>query len=253
MGKHLNRDTVDKLKRLGFSECEAGAYVALLQAGPASGQGLARHCRIPCSAIHEVLEKLTSRGAAMRLARDEAVEFAPVPVAEFLDRLHREQRETIASLKEELDLGWATPNLELVWNLEGYETIVTRATEMIEQTRTGIYVALSPDIFPTLQPALERATGRGVQAVVYTTVHLDLSGGRVVVSPVSKKALSRIEGLGLILVADGQEALIGEWLTRARVRAYWTRSPLLVLMAERHLIRGGRWRFPFSGDAGPAM
>jgi len=41
--------------------------------------------------------------------------------------------------------------------------------------------------------------------------------------------------LGLILVVDGEEVLIGEWLTTPQARASWTRSPLLVFIAEHHM------------------
>ncbi|MCJ7668073.1 MAG: hypothetical protein MUP04_07320, partial [Anaerolineae bacterium] len=51
----------------------------------------------------------------------------------------------------------------------------------------------------------------------------------------SEKALSQAGGLGLILVVDGEEVLIGEWLTATKARASWTSSPLLVFVAEHHL------------------
>jgi D-tyrosyl-tRNA(Tyr) deacylase len=47
--------------------------------------------------------------------------------------------------------------------------------------------------------------------------------------------LKRAEGLGLVLVVDGDEVLIGERLTAAQARSSWTRSPLFVLVAEHHL------------------
>ena len=51
----------------------------------------------------------------------------------------------------------------------------------------------------------------------------------------SEEDLSQAEGLGLVLVIDGEEVLIGEWLTTTQARASWTRSPLFVLVAEHHL------------------
>ena len=37
------------------------------------------------------------------------------------------------------------------------------------------------------------------------------------------------------MVIDGEEVLIGEWLTASQARASWTSSPLLVFIAEHHL------------------
>jgi hypothetical protein len=44
-----------------------------------------------------------------------------------------------------------------------------------------------------------------------------------------------VEGLGLILVIDGEEVLVAEWLTESHARASWTSSSLLVFIAEHHL------------------
>ena len=82
---------------------------------------------------------------------------------------------------------------------------------------------------------LEEAIGRGVRVVLYTTSELDLPGARVVVAHVSEETLGQARGLGLILVIDGEEVLIGEWLTATQARASWTSSPLLVFIAEHHL------------------
>ncbi len=71
--------------------------------------------------------------------------------------------------------------------------------------------------------------------MVYTTSEIDLPGGQVVVAHVSKETLGRAKGLGLILVVDGEEVLVGEWPTSTEARASWTSSPLLVFIAEHHL------------------
>ncbi len=71
--------------------------------------------------------------------------------------------------------------------------------------------------------------------MIYTTDELDLPDGQVVVAPMSKEALGQVGGLGLILVIDGEEVLIGEWLSATQARASWTSSHLLVFIAEHHL------------------
>jgi hypothetical protein len=71
--------------------------------------------------------------------------------------------------------------------------------------------------------------------MIYTTGDLDLPGARVIVAPLSEEALTQVGGLGLILVIDGQEVLVGEWLTATQAQASWTSSPLLVFIAEHHL------------------
>jgi sugar-specific transcriptional regulator TrmB len=185
--------------------------------------------------IYEVLGKLTARGAAMTLRKGASTQYAPVPAEEFLDQLQREHEELTSSLKEDLT-ALATPSdLEYVWNIEGHKSIIAKADEMITQAKNSIYLALVPATFTDLQPALEKAVARGVRVVLYTTRDLHLPGGRVVVAHVSEETLGQARGLGLVLVIDGEEVLIGEWLSANQARASWTSSPLLVFIAEHHL------------------
>jgi sugar-specific transcriptional regulator TrmB len=231
----MSADPIQRLVKIGFSEYEAKAYAALLRKSPVTGYELSKLSGVPRSMIYEVVGKLTARGAAMTLRTGNATKYAPISAAEFLDQLQREHRELIVSLKDDLTAFASAPNLEYVWNLEGHENIMGKATEMISQAKTRIYLALLPITFPTLLPALGKAIHRGVQVVLYTTSELDLPGGQVVVAPLSEEALTQVGGLGLILVVDGQEVLIGEWLTETQARASWTSSPLLVFIAEHHL------------------
>ncbi len=231
----MKSDPIDKLVKIGFSEYEAKAYLALLRESPATGYQLSKTSGVPRSMIYEVLGKLTARGAAMTLRKGDSTQYAPVPVDELLDQLLEEQEELVVSLKGDLAHLASAPDLEYVWNIEGQENILAKAEEMIDQAKTRVYLALLPVTFPDLRPALIEAIGRGVQVVVYTTGDLDLPDSQVVVASTSEEALSQAGGLGLILVIDGEEVLIGEWLTATQARASWTSSPLLVFIAEHHL------------------
>jgi len=231
----MKNNPIDKLVKIGFSEYEAKAYIALLRESPVSGYQLSKLSGVPRSMIYEVLGKLTTRGAAMTLHTGGATKYAPVPAAEFLDQLLQEQEDLVASLKDDVAHLTSAPDLEYVWNIEGHENILAKAEEMIDQAKSRIYLALLPATFPELKPVLEEAIGQDVRVVVYTTSEIELPGGQVVAAPMSEEALSQAGGLGLILVIDGEEVLIGEWLTATRARASWTSSPLLVFIAEHHL------------------
>ena len=231
----MKSDPIDKLVKIGFSEYEAKSYLALLRESPVTGYQLSKTSGVPRSMIYEVLGKLTARGAAMTLRKGDSTQYAPVPAGEFLDQLLEEQEELIVSLKGDLAHLASVPDLEYVWNIEGHENILAKAEEMIDQAKNRIYLALLPVTFPELRPALVEAIGRGVRVAIYATAELDLPGGQVVVASTSEKALSQAGELGLILVIDGEEVLIGEWLTATQARASWTSSPLLVFIAEHHL------------------
>jgi len=223
------------LVKIGFSEYEAKAYVALLRENPITGYQLAKLSSVPRSMIYEVLGKLTARGAAMTLRKEGSTRYAPVQAKEFLDQLHREHEELVTSLKDDLTTLDSASDLEYVWNIEGHENIMAKVEEMIDQAERRIYLSLLPATFPALRSALERAIGRGVQVVIYSTSDLELPGGQVIATPVPEAAQERVEGLWLVLVIDGEEVLIGELLTENQARASWTGSPLFVFVAEHHL------------------
>lgn len=231
----MDKDPIDKLVEIGFSEYEAKAYVALLRKSPVTGYELSKQSGVPRSMIYEVVGKLTARGAALTLRTGGSTKYAPVPADEFLDQFHREQEELITSLRDDLTVFTSAPDLEYVWNIEGHENIMAKAMEMTEQAKAQIYLALLPVTFPHLQPVLEEAIRRGVRVVIYTTSDLDLPDAQVVVAHVAEETLSQAGGLGLVLVIDGEEVLIGEWLSATQARASWTSSPLLVFVAEHHL------------------
>jgi sugar-specific transcriptional regulator TrmB len=206
----MGTSSVDKLVTLGFSEYEAKAYLALLQENPATGYQVSKCSGVPRSMIYEVLNKLVTK-------------------------LQRDHEDLVTSLKDNLSSVSSDSALEYVWNIEGHENVMAKAKEMLGQAQKRVYASLLPETFPTLSRAMHNAETRGVQVVVYCTTELDFPQGRVVVSPVPIQAANRLEGLWLIMVADGTEALIGELLTENKARASWTRSPLFVFVAEHHL------------------
>lgn len=231
----MESSVVERLMRLGFSEYEAKAYLGLLRKSPVTGYELAKLSGVPRSMIYEVLGKLTARGAAMALRQEDVTKYAPVPAEGLLEHLRQEHEALIESLKDDLASVSAPSNLDYVWNIEGRDSILARAQEMINRAERSVYVSILPDTFAHVRSALQEAIERGVRVVVYTTGDLDLPGGRVVATPLSEEVLGQAGGLGLLLVVDGAEVLIGEWISPEMARASWTRSPLFVFIAEHHL------------------
>ncbi len=231
----MSGDPLDRLVRLGFSEYEAKAYLAMLRESPSTGYHISKASGVPRSMIYEVLGKLVGRGAAMTLRQEGGTKYAPVPASQFLDQLQRGHLDLVDSLKDDLPTLDSGSVLEHVWNIDGHGSVMAKVIEMIEQAEQRVYLALQPATYAALQPVLGQAIDRGVQVVLYSTSALDLPGGRVVVSPMPERASEQLEGLWLVMVVDGKQALIGELLTENRARASWTGSPLFVFVAEHHL------------------
>lgn len=243
---------VERLMKLGFSEYEAKAYVALLAESPVTGYKLSRLSGVPPSMIYEVVGKLVARGAAMTLRAGDTNKYAPVPATALLERFRREHGRLIASLKEDLATLVSDTELGYIWNIEGHSDIVAVAEKMIGKANSCIRLAPSPVAFPALQPALGTAIRRGVRVVIHGFSSLGLPEGQMVIVPMSGAAIRCIEGPGLILVVDGEKVLMGEWGDRTLARALWTRSPIVVFIAQRYLrtILYLPWMLALLGDRG---
>jgi sugar-specific transcriptional regulator TrmB len=156
-------------------------------------------------------------------------------VDKFLDQIQRDHDHLVSSLKNDLSTLDTTSDTEYVWNIDGHDNIMAKAVEMIRTAKSRIYLAVLPPTFPDLRQALSEAIALGIRVVIYSSVEFDLEGSRAVVAPMEEEELKKTEGLGLVLVIDGEEVLIGENLPGAKARSSWTRSPLFVLIAEHHL------------------
>ncbi len=228
-------DVIEGLQELGFSEYEAKAYVGLLRKSPVTGYELSKLSGVPRSMIYEVLGRLAGRGAVLSTVADGVTQYTPVPADELLDRLHEAHRAQVEAVRQELDGLTPGGQVDYVWNLEGYENIIAKAQEMIEAAQQRLHVALLPETFPDLAEALTNAAERGVRIVINTTEPLDFTAGRVAVTPLVADDAGQMGTLGLMLVIDGQEALISEYLEAVGARASWTRNPLLTFVVEHHM------------------
>ena len=95
-------EIVGALQRLGFTEYEARAYVALVRRSPLNGYELAKASGIPRANVYGVLERLEDRRAVVRVDESGGTRYAPVPPAELLHRLGAEFRQVTEDTREAL-------------------------------------------------------------------------------------------------------------------------------------------------------
>lgn len=228
-------DVLERLQALGFSEYEAKAYIALLRKSPATGYELSKLSGVPRSMIYEVLGRLANRGAVVSTVTDGTQRYMPIPADELLDRMYEAYRTQIEAVRRDLDGLTPGGELDYVWNLKGYDNIIARAREMIDAARRRVHVALLPETFPDLEEPLTAAAQRQVQIIINTTQPVPFTLGRVAVTPLVADDAGQMGTLGLMLVVDGEEALISEYLEGTEARASWTRNPLMTFVVEHHM------------------
>ncbi len=221
---------VERWTRLGFTEYEAKAYVALLQLGTATGYQIAKASSVPRSMIYESLNKLAARGAVLTQSFGETTRYAPVPPEQLLSRMRRELDDQVEALSRDLK-GLVTGEASTggIWNLTGQQNILAFARQMIE--RAGHEIALSigdDDELDELLPRLQEAQRRKLSLLVLSTVPYDAGRVPIVVYPQGQQ-LRQAVGHGLTLLVDGREALIGE-VDRSET-AVWTVNHYIVAWA----------------------
>jgi len=229
-------DLILRLTHLGFTEWEAKAYLALLKTSPATGYQVSKESGVPRSMIYEVLRKLVDRGAALTTHDGDNTLYAPLPPLEMIERLQREHAELTAGLKRDLAQVSHRSEEEYVWRIEGYENISARAWKLIERAQQTLYVQIFAEEFERLRPAFDAAAARGVQVTASTIGAVDFPAGRAVELPVTA-AVKDMEMLGLLMVADRNEVLLGEREHVTYTRASWTRNRHLAAIIEGHVRR----------------
>jgi sugar-specific transcriptional regulator TrmB len=95
---HIEEDKlVTRLMEAGLTGYESKAYLSLVRLGRAKVMPLARASGIPRNKLYHVLESLTEMGLAQKLA-DEPLEYAPRPLAPFVERRVKNMEELLEEI-----------------------------------------------------------------------------------------------------------------------------------------------------------
>ena len=232
-------DATALLHRLGFTEYEARAYIALLQQNPANGYELAKTSGIRRADIYRVLDQLEERGAIVRLESESGAKFTPLAPDELLARLTRSTQETLVQARESLMQLPRPAEYDYIGNVRGYPAVIDHARSLIESARQQVLVALWPNEAAALAPEFTSAQDRGVEittlCLAACTQECGFCRGRVYRYQVTGEQQRR----WLTLVPDGREVLTGEIGADGDALAVRTSQHLLVEMASwfiRHSI-----------------
>jgi HTH-type transcriptional regulator, sugar sensing transcriptional regulator len=134
-------DIILKLTQFGFSTYEAKAYLALLQKNPVIGYEVSKIAKIPTAKIYETLTSLKNKGAILS-SSSEPVQYYPIDPKILLQRIYKEFDEKMESLNGLLTNVAPLPDVDLTWNLSGYQTIIEKIANVIQNARKDLLVSL---------------------------------------------------------------------------------------------------------------
>jgi hypothetical protein len=231
----MTQDAAEHLQALGFTDYEARAYIALLQAGPLTGYQLARASGIPRPNVYPVIDRLERRGAIARVEGRDAPKYAALPWEDMLGGLSADVEGHLAGARDALQRLEVEPSATYAWNLQGYESILARAEALVGSAQRRVAVGLWSTEARRLAPALAGAAGRGVE---FTTLCLEgcpeeCGGCR---GDVFRYSLA---GPGadrwLVVVIDDEQLLLAHILSSGGASGVVTRQESLVAIAAQYL------------------
>ncbi|MGH8228980.1 MAG: TrmB family transcriptional regulator [Steroidobacteraceae bacterium] len=223
-------DTITALQRLGFTEYEARAYVALLEGGELTGYELAKRSGIPRPNVYPVLEKLIDRGAACRRLDESGQRYAPVPPKQLLAGVEAGQRRVLADAGDVLARHPQAQPSSGVYSLSGPQLLI-KARQLIESCERSLLIAIQPAEAAQLADSLRGASARGVTVTTLCLTGCERECGGCTGSVHRHPVVPSGGPRWLIVVADGGTSLVGELDAAAADGALTQHRPAVALAA----------------------
>lgn len=202
------RNAAEVLGKVGLTQYEARAYIALVARGLGDAATLATAAGIPRTSAYKVLESLAEKGYA-KPTGGKPILFRPTPpldVAETLKTAIQEVFEKLAMLHRVV-AEHGEP--QLVYLLSGREKVLQKIGELLDQS-TGAFILTTPqlaDLRDELGKKIQHAVKRGVRVTFITTPLQRIPEGVTFVQRENLRATEALsDGAHALLAAPGLEA-----------------------------------------------
>jgi sugar-specific transcriptional regulator TrmB len=223
-----------KMCELGFTGYEAKAYVSLLQQYPATRYELSKNSGVPRSAIYDVINRLESYGAVSVIST-QPEKYVPLPPEQFLRMLEQRFSQKIEVFRKSLSEIKIKMEPEQLWNLSGYQNLVSKAREMIQNAQESIYLSAWCTEVLELEKYLKEAESRKVKVVIFSFTQIPEIGFNYSYQ-MSENELEKVWDHKIVLVRDHEELLMGEVNKVVEKRVAWTLNKAIVQIAENYII-----------------
>ncbi len=224
----------DKMSELGFTKYEARAYVSLLQNSPVTRYELSKNSGVPRSAIYDVIRRLQSHGVVNALS-SKPEKYVPLPQDEFIKMMAKRYQEKLSDFRHHLSDIETSIQPGHLWNITGYDHLITKAKEMIQEAEFEIYLSSWKSEVKEVEKELKRAEKRGVKIVIFSFTPVPGIGISYSYE-LSEKELEKIWDHKMILVKDREELLMGEANKQFQRPAAWTKNKAILQIAVNHII-----------------
>lgn len=189
------------LERLGLSEYEARAYVALVALGPSSANSVAEIAQIPRTSAYKVMISLGAKGF-VRETKGRPRAFAAVDPEELSKRFAKEIEESFSKVASVKDLLSEKGVPQLVYTILGKDRVLEKIGEMLDKSEHS-FVMSSPslsEVRPGLAKRVANAVARGVEITIITSPFVK--------APKRVRVIRRRSLIATDVISDGKTALI---------------------------------------------
>ena len=156
---------VADLQKLGFSDYESRAYIALLGSNPATAYEISKVAGLPRANTYAALESCTEKGAVQPIS-ESPVRYVPVEPAEMLARIARDTAARCERLASQLQKTQSQDGREFVLNIDGEEQVSAKITEMVRAAKVHVWIKAHEDVINAHRADLRAAAARGVRILI---------------------------------------------------------------------------------------
>jgi sugar-specific transcriptional regulator TrmB len=225
---------INRLSKLGFSEYEAKAYIALLKEHPLTAYEIAKKSGIPTSKIYEVIRKLENRRTIQPIHGERSRIFIPLSPEEFIQGFRSTIEDNLQAVKEELKDIKSGMDTSYTWHIKEYDGLIHKAKRMLDTARSSVLLSIWPPEIKLLSVLLYKAEERGVKIAAVHYGAADVKLKQLYIHPVEDTVYLEKGVRGFSMVVDSKEALNGI-IVRNKTDAIWSMNEGFLIMADGYI------------------
>jgi sugar-specific transcriptional regulator TrmB len=204
-----DRNLVDTLRRLGFSDLEALVYLDLLRNPSSTGYRIGRSISKPHANVYQSLVALEQKGAVL-FEDGETRIYSAVAPAELIGQLRKRYERECSAAEVALKALEVKPRDEdRFFRLTSRDQVYARGRAMVAEAKETVLVELFPACAEEMRDELGQAVGRGLVVAGLVMRDEDLiEGSRMIASNTSSRVSSVWPGDQLTIIVDAREFLL---------------------------------------------
>ncbi|HBK80086.1 MAG TPA: hypothetical protein DDZ83_10510 [Nitrospinae bacterium] len=161
----VREDTVVLLKRLGFTDYESRAYLALCESYPATAYEVSKRAIVPKSNVYNVLKSLEIKEAIQPVSEN-PVRYVPRDPEEFFGQVAKNTREICENLSTTVREKMSTDEDIYIWSYRSGKNIRNKLVELIAGAEEHIWLKTSAEMLEFCLAEITHAAERGVQVII---------------------------------------------------------------------------------------